>query len=157
LRCADVEVAGGAYRLIVAFDFRRQAAFIKFIATHAEYDAIDAFTVSRIPRRARCKSLSFAPRKITSSPSPKSGPCGGAELNSEEGDRLEALLALVDNYEPKRWPIGAGTSLDPIDILRFAIDELGHTRAELSALLGSRSGRRSSSRRRWRWAKPGAD
>ena len=41
------EVAGGDYRLIVAFDFRRQVAFIKFLGTHAEYDRIDALTVSR--------------------------------------------------------------------------------------------------------------
>ena len=41
------EVAGGDYRMIVAFDFRRQIAFIKFIGTHAEYDRIDALTVSR--------------------------------------------------------------------------------------------------------------
>ncbi len=39
-------VHGGAYRLIVAFDFARQIAFIKFIGTHADYDAIDASTVS---------------------------------------------------------------------------------------------------------------
>lgn len=41
------EVAGGNYRLVVAFDFRRQVAFVKFIGTHAEYDGIDAFTVSQ--------------------------------------------------------------------------------------------------------------
>jgi mRNA interferase HigB len=41
------EVAGGDYRLIAAFDFRRQIAFIKFIGTHAEYDRIDALTVSQ--------------------------------------------------------------------------------------------------------------
>jgi mRNA interferase HigB len=40
------EVAGGSYRLVVAFDFRRQIAFVKFIGTHVEYDAIDALTVS---------------------------------------------------------------------------------------------------------------
>jgi mRNA interferase HigB len=40
------EVLGGNYRLVVAFDFRRQAAFIKFIGTHAEYDRVDALTVS---------------------------------------------------------------------------------------------------------------
>jgi mRNA interferase HigB len=41
------EVAGGNYRLVVAFDFRRQAAFVKFIGTHAEYDRVDALTVSQ--------------------------------------------------------------------------------------------------------------
>ena len=41
------EVAGGNYRLVVAFDFRRQVAFVKFIATHSEYDRIDPLTVSQ--------------------------------------------------------------------------------------------------------------
>ena len=40
------EIAGGNYRMIVAFDFHRQIAFIKFVGTHAEYDRIDALTVS---------------------------------------------------------------------------------------------------------------
>lgn len=30
------EIAGGNFRLIAAFDFRRQVAFVKFIGTHAE-------------------------------------------------------------------------------------------------------------------------
>lgn len=40
------EVAGGDYRMIVAFDWRRSIAFVKFIGTHAEYDRIDALTVN---------------------------------------------------------------------------------------------------------------
>jgi mRNA interferase HigB len=40
------EIQGGNHRLIVAFHFRRQIAFVKFIGTHAEYDRIDALTVS---------------------------------------------------------------------------------------------------------------
>jgi mRNA interferase HigB len=39
-------VSGGDYRLIVAFDFVRQIAFIKFLGTHAQYDGVDALTVS---------------------------------------------------------------------------------------------------------------
>lgn len=41
------EVAGGNYRLIVAFDFGRKIAFVKFIGTHEEYDRIDPFTVAQ--------------------------------------------------------------------------------------------------------------
>lgn len=41
------EVAGGNFRLIAAFDFRRQIAFVKFLGTHAEYDKIGALTVSQ--------------------------------------------------------------------------------------------------------------
>jgi mRNA interferase HigB len=40
------EIAGGKYRLIASFDFRRQIAFIKFLGSHAEYDAINALTVA---------------------------------------------------------------------------------------------------------------
>lgn len=40
------EIAGGNFRLVAAFDFRRQIAFVKFVGTHAEYDRIDALTVS---------------------------------------------------------------------------------------------------------------
>jgi mRNA interferase HigB len=36
------EIADGNYRMIVAFDFRRQIAFAKFIGSHADYDKIDA-------------------------------------------------------------------------------------------------------------------
>jgi mRNA interferase HigB len=32
--------------MIVAFEFGHQVAWIKFLGTHAEYDAIDALTVS---------------------------------------------------------------------------------------------------------------
>ena len=41
------EIAGGNYRLVAAFDFRRQIAFVKFIGSHAEYDRVDVLTVSR--------------------------------------------------------------------------------------------------------------
>jgi mRNA interferase HigB len=41
------EIAGGNYRLVVAFDFRRQIAFVKFIGSHAQYDSVDALTVSQ--------------------------------------------------------------------------------------------------------------
>jgi mRNA interferase HigB len=41
------EIAGGNYRLVAAFDFRRQIAFVKFIGTHAEYDRVNALSVSQ--------------------------------------------------------------------------------------------------------------
>src|SRR5689334_21665442 len=41
------EFAGGNYRLVAAFDFRRQIAYVKFIGTHAEYDRVDEITASQ--------------------------------------------------------------------------------------------------------------
>jgi HTH-type transcriptional regulator/antitoxin HigA len=63
----------------------------------------------------------------------------GAPEGSEEGDRLDVLLALVDVYEEKRWPIDIDENFDPIDVLNHAIEEFGHTQPELADLLGWRS------------------
>lgn len=41
------DICGGNYRLIVAFKFSANIAWIRFIGTHAEYDRVDAATVSR--------------------------------------------------------------------------------------------------------------
>ena len=38
-------IGGNKYRLIAAVDYRRQALFIKFIGTHAEYDKVNVETV----------------------------------------------------------------------------------------------------------------
>lgn len=61
-----------------------------------------------------------------------------APEGSDEADKLDILAALVENYEEDRWPVKA-PKWDPPDILRHAIDEMGHTQKELSDLLGSRS------------------
>jgi HTH-type transcriptional regulator/antitoxin HigA len=65
--------------------------------------------------------------------------CWGAPEGTEEGDKLEVLVVLIELYEAKRWPIETDESFDPIDVLRHSIEELGHTQAELAELLGSRS------------------
>ncbi|HMK89263.1 MAG TPA: type II toxin-antitoxin system HigB family toxin [Methylocystis sp.] len=41
------EVAGGNYRLVVAFRYDLRIGWIKFLGTHAEYDRVDALTVSQ--------------------------------------------------------------------------------------------------------------
>ena len=38
-------------RAVVAFDFQRHAAFIKFLGTHAEYDGINALTIDLFAKR----------------------------------------------------------------------------------------------------------
>jgi mRNA interferase HigB len=43
-------VKGNDDRAIVAFDFRREAAFVKFIGTHAGYDRVNALTVNQYSR-----------------------------------------------------------------------------------------------------------
>jgi len=61
----------------------------------------------------------------------------GAALGTEEGDKLDILATLVEKYEDMRWPNLDAS--DPVDVLNYAIGELGHSQAELAVLLGSRS------------------
>lgn len=42
-------IKGNDYRLVVAVAYLQQALYVKFIGTHAEYDAIDATTVEPRP------------------------------------------------------------------------------------------------------------
>jgi HTH-type transcriptional regulator/antitoxin HigA len=65
--------------------------------------------------------------------------CWGAPAGSKAGDRLDVLVTLVEAYEDRRWPIQTRKRFDPVDVLHYAIDELGHSQVELAALLGSRS------------------
>ena len=64
--------------------------------------------------------------------------CWGAAEGTEAGDRLDVLVALIESYEARRWPVESGEQFDPVDVLHYAIDELGHTQTELAELLGSR-------------------
>src|ERR1700754_4800638 len=100
---ARLEVAGGNFRLIVAFDFGRSIVFIKFIGTHAEYDRIDALSISlfqgmtmEIRPIKNDDDHSAALREIEK--------LWGAAPGTEEGDKLDILVTLVEKYEERRWP-----------------------------------------------------
>lgn len=63
----------------------------------------------------------------------------GAREGTPDGDRLDILVTLVEAYEERRWPFKSRRRFDPVDVLQYAIEELGHTQAELAKILGSRS------------------
>jgi HTH-type transcriptional regulator/antitoxin HigA len=65
------------------------------------------------------------------------GKLWNAAAGSEDEDKLDILATLVEKYEEARWPTVDAS--DPIDLLHFAISDLGHTQTELATLLGSRS------------------
>jgi len=62
----------------------------------------------------------------------------GAAPGTDSGDKLDILVTLVEKYEENRWPM-AEPDWDPVDVLQYAIDEMGHSQAELAELLRSRS------------------
>jgi HTH-type transcriptional regulator/antitoxin HigA len=58
------------------------------------------------------------------------------EIGSPDGDRFAVLLTLISAYEDEHHPI---PPVDPVDILYFAIEDMGRSQAELAELLGSRA------------------
>jgi HTH-type transcriptional regulator / antitoxin HigA len=60
-----------------------------------------------------------------------------AAAGSSEGDRLDVLVTLVEAYEARRWAIDPP---DPIDAIRFRLEQRGLSRSYLQKILGG-SGR----------------
>jgi HTH-type transcriptional regulator / antitoxin HigA len=59
-----------------------------------------------------------------------------AEPGTPDHDRLEVLAILVDDYESRRWPIEPA---DPVDLIRYVMEQRGLTRKDLEAAIGSRA------------------
>jgi mRNA interferase HigB len=49
LREFRISTLSNDYRLVVAVAYRFAALYIKFVGTHAEYDAIDASAMENLP------------------------------------------------------------------------------------------------------------
>ena len=56
--------------------------------------------------------------------------------NTKEFDELELLVMLVDAYEDKHYPIEAP---DPIEAIKFRMEQQGLSKADLIPFLGTRS------------------
>ncbi len=59
----------------------------------------------------------------------------GSKSATPEGDRLDVLATLVDAYESLHVPMDPP---DPIEAIKFRMEQQGLTRRDLKALLGSR-------------------
>ena len=60
----------------------------------------------------------------------------GARSGTSEADKLEILVTLIDAYETKHHPIDPP---DPIDAIRFRMEQMGLTRSDLIGIVGSRA------------------
>jgi len=59
----------------------------------------------------------------------------GARENTKEGEKLDILLILIDNYESTHYPIDPP---DPIEAIEFRMEQLNITRKDLESVIGSR-------------------
>ncbi len=59
-----------------------------------------------------------------------------AKPNSKEGDELEILSILIEKYESKNFPIDMP---DPIEAIKFRMDQLGMKQKDLAEAVGFNS------------------
>jgi HTH-type transcriptional regulator/antitoxin HigA len=62
----------------------------------------------------------------------KSEPAPG----SPEADRFDVLAALIVAYERECWPVDPP---DPVEAIRYCMEQRGYTQSDLATLIGSRS------------------
>lgn len=60
----------------------------------------------------------------------------GAKKDTPKGDELDLLVTLVESYETKHYPIAPP---DPIDAIKFRMEQMGMTKADMIKYLGSQS------------------
>jgi HTH-type transcriptional regulator/antitoxin HigA len=59
-----------------------------------------------------------------------------AKPNTDEGDELDILVTLIEKYEQIHYPI---PEPDPIEAIKFMMEQKGLTDADLGVILNSRS------------------
>ena len=59
-----------------------------------------------------------------------------AKPNTAKGDRLDVLVTLVESYEQKHYRIDPP---DPIEAIKFRMEQQGLTRKDLEKILGTRT------------------
>ncbi len=60
----------------------------------------------------------------------------GAKKDTPEGDELEILSILIEKYENVNFPIGFP---DPIEAIKFRMEQLGYNQADLAKIIGLKS------------------
>lgn len=60
----------------------------------------------------------------------------GAKKGTEEGDELELLGMLIDQYENEHFPIELP---DPIEAIKFRMEQMGYTQNDLAKIIGFKS------------------
>ena len=118
-------IAGNKYRLVVAVSYTYQALYIRFvgsmiISTRKRYEMEIKLIKTAADHEAALKEIDRF---------------WNAELDTLEGDRLDILITLVEAWEDKHEPIDPP---DPIEAIKYRMEEQGLTRKDMEPFLGSR-------------------
>ena len=59
-----------------------------------------------------------------------------AKMGTPEGDELEVLGILIDQYENENFPVGLP---DPIEAIKFRMEQMGYNQKALANIVGLKS------------------
>lgn len=60
----------------------------------------------------------------------------GAKAGTAKGDRLDVLATLIEAYEAEHYPMDPP---DPVEAIKFRMEQMGLTRRNLEPLIGTRT------------------
>ena len=60
----------------------------------------------------------------------------GSKKDTPNGDEMDLLVTLVESYEMKHYPIAPP---DPIDAIKFRMEQMGMSKEDMVKYLGSQS------------------
>ena len=149
------DIKGNDYRLAARIDLDSAIVRVVKVGTHAEYDkwSLQEVRMGGIIHNDAEHHDALAALDRLMEIDPESG--------TPEADDLQLLALVIETYEKARWPIGLP---DPVDAIRFCMDQQGLTRRDLEPYIGSRarvsevlSGKRALSMRMIRALHAGLD
>lgn len=59
-----------------------------------------------------------------------------SKKGTDEGDELEILGMLIENYENENFPVGFP---DPVEAIKFRMEQLGYNQTDLANVVGLKS------------------
>ena len=59
-----------------------------------------------------------------------------SKRGTDEGDELEILGMLIENYENENFPVGFP---DPVEAIKFRMEQLGYNQTDLANVVGLKS------------------
>ena len=123
-------INGNDYRLIVAVDFQKSIVWINGSERTSSTTKL-THGVSNMKELKPIKTEADYEAGLT-----EIGRLWGARSGTPAGDRLDVLATLVEVYEQEHFPLDPP---DPIEAIKFRMEQQGLTRKDLESIFGTRT------------------
>ncbi len=134
-------IKGNDFRLIVFLNFLQGTCYLIWFGTHKEYDKIDCETVpfdKNILTFIKKIVMNWKVLKTEddyNNASLRLMEIFHATPNTPDGDEMELLLVLIQDYDNRRY---AMPELDALDVIKIKMQEMGLKNKDLEPLIGTK-------------------